>query len=105
MAKVTVRVDIDEAAMKRAIKDGDGVSGILQAEVEKITSRANALSAGMRTGIYHDRESGMTVGDTEPSFAGNVKKIGDSQIGIVYAANYAAQKANYENNILLKAKG
>lgn len=101
----TVTVKIDEAALKRAISNGEGIQGILQRETERIVDQANALSAGMRTGIYHDHTTGETRGDTEPEFAGNVEKVRDGYIGIVYTANYAAQKANHKSNILLKAKG
>lgn len=101
----TVKVVIDEAALKRAVSNGDGVQGILKQKVDSITANANALSAGMRTGIFHDHATGETRGDTEPDFEGNVERRGDGYIGIVYTANYAAQKANLDNNILLKAKG
>lgn len=101
----TVKVVIDEAAMKRAIQNADGVQGILKQRVDSITANANALSAGMRTGIFHDHATGETRGDTQPEFEGNVEKRKGGYIGIVYTANYAAQKANMENNILLKAKG
>ena len=104
-SSVTVRVEIDERALREAISNGEGVESILQAETDKIVSRANSLSRGMRTGRWHDHSTGETLGDTEPEFAGNVKKRGKGHIGIVYTANYAAQKANMQSNILLKAKG
>ena len=105
MANCSVRVEIDEAALKEAIKNGDGIESLLRSEAENIASRARSLSSGMRTGRFYDREKGQLLGDTEPTFASDVKKIGNGYVGIVYTSNYAAQKANYENNILLKAKG
>ena len=104
MAKIgAVRVVIDEKAFEKAVREASGVKDILNSEVDRITKQANSLSSGMRSGIKHI--DGERVGDTEPSFDGNVKKINGSYIGIVYTANYAAQKANTQSNILLKAKG
>lgn len=101
----SVIVKIDEAALQRAIQNGEGLPGTLQQRVDEIKDTANALSAGMRTGIWHDHETGETRGDTEPVFDGDVQKVKGGYVGIVYTANYAAQKANHNNNILLKAKG
>lgn len=105
MANYLVRVDIDQKALEDAIANGEGLPDLLKAEVDKIVTRANSLSAGMRTARFYDRESGELRGDTEPEFQGNVKKFANGYIGIVYPANYAAHKANMTSNILLKAKG
>lgn len=105
MANYLVRVDIDQQALEDAIANGEGLPDLLKAEVDKIASRANSLSAGMRTARFFDRDTGELKGDTEPEFQGNVKMGKKGYIGIVYPANYAAHKANMTSNILLKAKG
>ena len=105
MARCTVRVEIDEAALKQAVKEGEGVQALLKQKTDEIVSRANSLASGMRTGLFYDREQGQLVGNTQPEYTGNVEKRGNGYIGIVHPANYAAMKANYESNILLKAKG
>ena len=104
-SNVTVKVVIDEQALERAVKFAPGTATALRTNVKERKAFANALAAGYRTGIYHDFKTGEKKGDTPARYDGNVKKMGDGYLGIVYTANYAAQKENHEHNTLLKAKG
>ena len=61
------------------------------------------MSAGFRTGIYHDHETGETLGNTQPRYEGDVGPDKRFVVGIVYPKNYAAMKDNHKNNTLLKS--
>ena len=81
-------------------------------EVAKATdstaARANALSAGFRTGLYHRDHKSPAVGNTQPRYAsalGESKRKPAIPVGLVYTGNYAAMKDNALNNTLLKARG
>lgn len=86
-----------------------GKSPSVVAEVERATDaiagRANSMSAGYRTGIYHRDHKSPGVGNTQPKYVSDVQVKTHSVVGIVYTGNYAAMKDNYENNTLLKARG
>lgn len=101
------RLDIhwDKAALGRAIGLSEETQeGITQA-TDRIASNAQALSAGFRTGIYHDHATGETRGDTPTEYIGDVMTGRNAIIGLVYTGNYSAQKDNLMNNTLLKAMG
>lgn len=100
-----VKVDIDQAALSRAINQGENTKMLLQQRAEQIADSANSLSAGMLTERWYNTEEHEWIGGTEPEFKADVKDSRLGPVGIVYTANYAAQKANYNSNILLKAKG
>lgn len=71
-------------------------------------ARANALSAGFRTGLYHRDHKSPAVGNTQPKYAsalGESKRKPAIPVGLVYTGNYAAMKDNAQNNTLLKARG
>ncbi|MBR3326767.1 MAG: hypothetical protein IKG22_05530 [Atopobiaceae bacterium] len=99
----SVEIDIDEEKLYMAVQDAEGTESALNEAVNAITSRANALSSGFRTGRYYDREAHELKGDTQPSYKGDVRRMGKTEVGIVYTANYAAMKDNMEHNTLLKS--
>lgn len=105
MASVSVKVVIDQKALEHAVNFSEGTARALGAKTDAITGAANGMSAGFRTGRYHRDHRSPAVGDTPASYAGNVQMESKGYVGIVYTANYAAQKDNYLNNTLLKAKG
>ena len=100
-----VRVVIDELALQRAVAEADGVEPLLLERAGEICSNANLMSTGDRTGIWHDHATGEVKGDTEPEYDYDVMRGRKGWVGIVYTANYAAQKNNHRYNTLLKAKG
>lgn len=102
---VNVEVVIDENKLKKACSEADGLETILLNATDAITARANNLSSGFRTGIWHDHDTGETKGDTPPIYEGDVIYGRKGYVGIVHPGNYSAMKDNYENNTLLKAKG
>ena len=91
----------DDEAVYEAIQDGEGTVPMLEEIVNKVAAKANAMSASYRTKKSHTK--GVPVGNKQPKFEGDVERFGRSQVGIVYTANYAAQKHNYEYNTLLKS--
>lgn len=103
-AVVNVVVKIDERKLRDAISHGENLAPALSEITTQITGNANMLAQGYRTGIWHD-ENGNEYGDTPAVFEGDVTNGKRGPVGIVHPANYSAMKANYENNILLKAKG
>lgn len=98
-------VQWNDAALGRIV----GKAPEVQAEVERCTKeiwqRANALSSGYRTGLYHRDHESPAVGNTQPAYDGDVELKRNAVVGIVHTANYAAMKDNAENNTLLKARG
>ena len=105
MASVTMKVDISEQALKHAVSFSEGTARALGGKTSAITGAANSMSAGFRTGLYHRNHQSPAVGDTQAQYAGDVQMKSKGYVGIVYTANYAAQKDNFKNNTLLKAKG
>ena len=99
----SIRGVIDMDAVRKAIAEGEGTSGAIKRAVDEIARRANSMSSGYRTGFYHRKHMSPAVGGTQPKYKGNVKKRGKWPVGIVYTANYAAQKENMEHNTLLKS--
>ena len=91
---------------KQALGQVIGTAPETLAELDKATQRilanAQGMSAGFKTGIWHDHATGEKRGNTQAKYAGDVKRMGSSYVGIVYTANYAAQKDNLKNNTLLK---
>lgn len=104
-SQVSVRVEIDEKALKRAVSYAPGTQPLLSKESAKIAAKANALAAGFRTGTYHDHATGETRGNTPAHYDSNARMGSKGYVGLVYPANYSAQKENHLHNTLLKAKG
>lgn len=103
MAKLVV--EIDDRKLHDAIQNADGLKGVLQGYVDSAKGSANSMSSGFRTERTVNFETGEHVGGTQPVYDGNVKKKGRTMVGLVYTANYAAQKDNMLNNTLLKSLG
>lgn len=103
--EVKCRVVIDEVKLQNAVNNAQGMQSTLKSRVDAIVKQANALSSGFRTGRYFPNHKPPAVGNTQPSYKGDVKRGRKGPVGIVYTANYAAQKDNHLHNTLLKAKG
>lgn len=101
MARVEVR--LDNAKVAEAIADAPRMKPLLEGVSSAIATSANAMSAGFRTGRFYDRTENKLKGNTQPRYASNVQRRGNVLIGLIYTANYAAQKDNHEHNTLLKS--
>lgn len=102
---VTVRVEINEQSLKHAVSHAAGTQRAINKEAGRISAKANALASGYRTPKWHDHKTGETKGDTPARYDSGTKMGGKGYVGIVYTANYSAQKENKLHNTLLKAKG
>ena len=102
---VTVRVVLDEKKLEDAVNFAPGTQTALMTEVSQRKTKANALASGYKTPKWHDHKTGETKGGTQARYDGDVALRKKGYIGIVYTANYAAQKENHEHNTLLKVKG
>lgn len=91
----------NRAALAQVV--GSGSEPLIHKATEIATARANAMSAGYRTGIWHDHKTGEVKGETQPVYEGTVEKRRVYPVGQVHTANYAAAKENMEHNTLLKA--
>ena len=100
-----VEVVIDERKLENAVSKAEGTKNALNKKVSQIKTRANTLASGYRTKKWHDHKTGETKGNTQARYDGNVQRGKKGYVGIVYTANYSAQKENHEHNTLLKAKG
>ena len=100
-----VVIEWDKAKLKRAAGVDPQVRDELERVTDAIKGRANSLGSSFRTGYYHRNHQSPAVGGTTAAYDGNVRMVDGGNIGIVYTANYAAQKDNLQNNTLLKAKG
>lgn len=95
----------DDAALGDAIGADPDVLAAVSKATDSISEKANSMSAGYRTGIYHRDHKSPGVGNTQPKYGKDARIMGKSAVGIVYTGNYAAMKDNHENNTLLKARG
>ena len=93
---------IDDKKIENIAKTSEETRSLLTSHVTASVDAANAASASFRTAIFH-RPDGTTVGDTQPRYAGDVKKIRGCYVGIVHPKNYAAMKDNHERNTMLKS--
>lgn len=98
-----ITVVIDEKKLYEAINDSPGIKPVLEKACSAITSKANSMSSGYRTGKWHDHSTGEERGGTQPEYAYDVKKKRRTMVGLVHPANYAAMKDNHEHNTLLKS--
>lgn len=104
MARVTIKTDFGPG-WKKAIFQTEKVSEAVTKEANRIASRANGMSSGFRTGIWHDHETGEKRGNTAPKYEAKPAIMRNGKpVAIVVTANYAAQKDTMENNTLLKAR-
>lgn len=105
MASVTVKVDISQQSLERAVNFAEGTKAALASKSSAIASTANSMGSGFRTGKYHRDHKSPAVGGTSPVYVSDVEMGRKGYVGIVHPKNYAAMKDNYLNNTLLKAKG
>ena len=103
-SNVTVKVDINERNLQRAINYAPGTGSAISREVRKIANNANTLSSGFKTVVWYDAKEKKKKGGTPAKYKTGVKIGKKGYVGIVYTANYAAQKENHLHNTLLKAK-
>lgn len=116
MAEFEVKLDTE--AVWRVINESPGTADALGSVCARIAGKANALAAGYKSGIWHDTGSTKppghgewhdrgktypTKGGTPAQYEFDVEKRKSAQVGIVYTANYAAQKENMQHNTLLKS--
>ena len=74
------------------------VKGELTELSYEVAARANALGAGFRTGYYNGR------GGTQPRYVGErARETRKGSVAIVHPKNYAAMKADYLHNTMLKS--
>lgn len=111
MASATIKVEMNPD-WKEAIKTLPGVRGVVTKEAKKICDNANSLSSGFRSGIYHDKKTNSTIGNTPAQYGSMSAKVypdrddvGSTSVALVYTKNYAAQKDNLMHNTLAKAIG
>lgn len=122
MASVTVKVDVSMKSIEEAINSAEGTLSAINSESSKIAAKANSLATeksgkwyetgkphtpGRSGGKFHDHGNVKSIiGDKSAKYASKPAKRGPSGVvGIVFTANYAAQKDNTKHNTLLKAKG
>lgn len=95
----------NEAALGRLIGKAPEVVAEVERATGEIAERANSMSSGYRTGLYHRDHKSPAVGNTQPRYVDDTDIKRNAVVGIVYTGNYAAMKDNAENNTLLKARG
>lgn len=100
-----IRIEVDSRSVMNAINRMPGLEDALYEYSEHIAERANAISAGYRTGRWHDHLTGETLGGTPTMYGADVFNGRKGYIGIVHPENYSAMKDNHLHNTMLKAKG
>lgn len=106
MARASVRFDIDANALYDAIQHAENLPEVIDGKASQIADKANAMSSGYRTEEITDPKTKRKRGGTKPSYRTKPARIfGRSMVGLVYTANYSAQKENHEHNTLAKAMG
>lgn len=99
-----VEFHIDKEKVWRLVCKSEGTYQIVRGKTDSTAAKANALGAGYRTAKYHRDHMSPAVGGTAPKYAANTgRPRGIVPVGIVYTANYAAQKDNMLHNTLLKS--
>lgn len=99
-----VEFSIDREKLWRLICKQDATYQVIRSTADGVAGNANAMSTGYRTKKYHRDHKSPGVGGTQPKYQSNTQRPkGVVPVGIVYTANYAAQKDNHEHNTLLKS--
>lgn len=99
-----VEFHIDKEKLWRLACKSEGTYALVRNAADAVSSRANAMSSGFRTAKYHRDHKSPAVGGTQPKYEANTgRPRGIVPVGIVYTANYAAQKDNHLHNTLLKS--
>ena len=101
----TVRFTWDRRALGHAIGTAPETREEVTAVTRRIESSARNMSYGYASGVWRNFETGEKRGPTPAQYSYDVKQYSHAWVGIVYTANYAAQKDNMENNTLIKAVG
>ena len=89
----------DKRALGLAIGTAPETLEAVTEATNQILSNAQSMSSGFRTEKYKDK------GDTPAKYSGDVRSYNHAHVGVIYTANYSAQKENWTNNTLLKAVG
>ena len=106
MASTSFRVEIDESALKNAVKNASGASSVLNQKANEIAERANAMGAGFRTCRFYDRKEHKLKGNTQPVYgAVPAMRTSNGWIALVHNENYAGYRDTLLHNTLLKAGG
>lgn len=99
-----VHFTIDRDKLWRLVCRQDATYQVIRSTTDAVASRANAMSAGFRTGKYHPDHKSPGVGGTQPVYRSNTQRPkGIVPVGMAYTGNYAAQKDNHLHNTLLKS--
>lgn len=111
MADATIKVVMD-SNWEETIKTMPAVKAVVTKEAKKICDTANSLSSGFKSGIYVDKKTNTTIGNTPAQYGSMNAKVypdrngaGSTSVALVYTKNYAAQKDNLLHNTLTKAIG
>ena len=90
-------------ALGHAIGTAPETLAAVTAATNRIASAAQSLGSGYTTKKWKDPKTGEVKGGTQAEYGSSVKTLTNAHVGLVYTANYAAQKDNMEHNTLLKA--
>ena len=101
----TMTIKWNKKALGHAIGTAPETLQAVTSATERLAANAQAMGGGFRTAKWRDPKTGEWKGDTPAEYRGDVRSYSDAHVGIVYTANYAAQKDNMLNNTLLKAVG
>lgn len=101
----TTRITWDKRALGHVIGTAPETRDAITQATRRIEAGASSMSAGYTSSEYRDRKTGEKRGPTPAKYSSDVKQHSHAWVGIVYTANYAAQKDNMENNTLMKAVG
>lgn len=98
----TMTIKWNRQALGRAIGTAPETLQAVTSATERLAANAQAMGGGFRTAKWRDPSTGEVKGDTPAEYRGSVRSFNNAHVGIVYTANYAAQKDNLLNNTLLK---
>ena len=98
-----ITVEIDEAALEKAVNNDAVVMEVLEQKTAEVCSRANAYGASFETERTVNWATKEHVGGTQPEYGYSVRVGNQGAIGLVMPKNYAAMKDTYLHNTLLKA--
>lgn len=99
MASTKLDIQWNKDALGHAIGTAPETQEAVEQATNRILSTAQSIGSGFRTQKYKDK------GDTPAVYAGDVQAYSHAYVGVVYTANYSAQKDNHLHNTLLKAVG
>ena len=107
----SVRLNITDIENPAKVFQQPACKGALTKLAGEIADKANAMSAGFRTGLFYpdnDRTKDPVdgIGNQRPKYK-TLKAINckDGAVALVVTGNYAAMKECHEHNTLAKARG